>query len=96
MDRHTLLPLTCCGLAAAAVSPAAARRPEPRPNIVVILADDLGYSDLGCYGGEIRTPVLDSLAADGVRFTQMYNAGRSCPSRATLLTGLYQIGRAHV
>ena len=89
MDRHTLLPLTCCGRAAAAVSPAAARRPEPRPNIVVILADDLGYSDLGCYGGEIRTPVLDSLAADGVRFTQMYNAGRSCPSRATLLTGLY-------
>jgi len=59
------------------------------PNIVLILADDLGYSDLGCYGGEIRTPNLDALAADGVRFTQCYNSSRCCPSRASLLTGLY-------
>ena len=60
-----------------------------RPNILIILADDLGWSDLGCYGGEIRTPNLDSLAAGGVRFTQFYNCTRCCPSRASLLTGLY-------
>jgi len=63
--------------------------PISQPNIVVILADDLGYSDLGCYGGEIRTPHLDALAAKGVRFTQAYNSSRCCPSRASLLTGLY-------
>lgn len=60
-----------------------------RPNILLILADDLGYSDLGCYGGEIRTPVLDRLAAGGVKFAQFYNATRCCPSRASLLSGLY-------
>ena len=59
------------------------------PNIVVILADDLGYSDLGCYGGEIRTPNLDGLAAGGLRFTQFYNTARCWPSRAALLTGYY-------
>jgi arylsulfatase A-like enzyme len=62
---------------------------QARPNIVVILADDLGYSDLGCYGGEIRTPNLDGLAKNGLRFTQFYNAARCCPTRAALLTGLY-------
>ena len=61
----------------------------PRPNILLILADDLGYSDLGCYGGEIATPNLDRLAAGGVRFRQFYNATRCCPTRASLLTGLY-------
>ena len=61
-----------------------------KPNIIVILADDLGYSDLGCYGSEIETPRLDDLAKNGLRFTQMYNAARCCPSRASLLTGLYQ------
>ncbi|KAA5545597.1 sulfatase-like hydrolase/transferase [Roseiconus nitratireducens] len=60
-----------------------------RPNIILILADDLGYSDLGCYGGEIDTPNIDALAADGVRFTQLYNSARCCPSRASLMTGLY-------
>ena len=60
-----------------------------KPNILIILADDLGWSDLGCYGGEIRTPNLDSLAAGGLRFTQFYNCTRCCPSRASLLTGLY-------
>lgn len=60
-----------------------------RPNIILILADDLGYSDLGCYGGEISTPHIDSLAAGGVRFTQLYNSARCCPSRASLMTGLY-------
>lgn len=61
-----------------------------RPNIVIILVDDMGYSDLGCYGGEIRTPNLDRLAEGGVRFTQFYNTARCCPTRAALLTGLYQ------
>jgi arylsulfatase A-like enzyme len=60
-----------------------------RPNIVFILADDLGYSDLGCYGGEIATPNLDALAAGGLRFTQCYNTGRCWPTRAALLTGYY-------
>ncbi len=60
-----------------------------KPNILIILADDLGWSDLGCYGGEIRTPNLDSLAAGGLRFTQFYTSTRCCPSRASLLTGLY-------
>ncbi|TWT60428.1 Arylsulfatase [Rubinisphaera italica] len=60
-----------------------------QPNIILILADDLGYSDLGCYGGEISTPHIDSLAAGGVRFTQLYNSARCCPSRASLMTGLY-------
>ncbi len=70
--------------------PAVKREEEAaRPNILLILADDLGYSDLGCYGGEIRTPHLDSLAVNGIRFTQMYNSARCCPSRASLLTGLY-------
>ncbi len=60
-----------------------------RPNIVFILADDLGYSDLGCYGGEIETPNLDKLAQDGLRFTQFYNTARCWPTRGALLTGYY-------
>jgi arylsulfatase A-like enzyme len=60
-----------------------------KPNILIILADDLGWSDLACYGGEIRTPNLDSLASGGLRFTQFYTSTRCCPSRASLLTGLY-------
>ncbi len=62
---------------------------DTRPNIVLIMADDLGYSDLGCYGGEINTPNLDYLAANGLRFKKFYNTSRCCPSRAALLTGLY-------
>jgi arylsulfatase len=62
---------------------------KTKPNILVILADDLGYSDLGCYGSEIETPNLDGLAANGIRFTQFYNSARCCPSRASLLTGLF-------
>jgi arylsulfatase A-like enzyme len=70
----------------------------PRPNIVVILADDMGFSDIGCYGGEIATPSIDRLAAEGVRFTQFYNTGRCCPTRASLLTGVYphQAGIGHM
>jgi arylsulfatase A-like enzyme len=76
-----------CGLGIAAIAPAGAAD-APRPNILVILADDLGFSDLGCYGGEIPTPRLDALAAGGLRFSQCYNSSRCCPSRASLLTGL--------
>jgi arylsulfatase len=60
-----------------------------RPNILIIFADDMGYSDIGCYGSEIRTPNLNRLASEGMRFTQFYNVARCCPSRASLLTGLY-------
>lgn len=60
------------------------------PHIVLILCDDMGFSDLGCYGSEIRTPHIDSLAMNGIRFSQFKNTGRSCPSRAALLTGHYQ------
>jgi len=62
---------------------------DRRPNIILILADDLGYSDLGCYGGEIETPNLNKLAARGIRFTNFYNISRCCPTRAALLTGTY-------
>ena len=61
----------------------------PRPNIIIILADDLGWSDIGCYGGEIQTPNLDALAKSGVSFTQFCHGARCCPTRASLLTGLY-------
>ncbi|MBA4150490.1 MAG: arylsulfatase [Verrucomicrobia bacterium] len=76
-------------------SVAASEGAPARPNIVLILADDLGFSDISPYGGEIRTPNLEKLAAKGVRFTEFYNAARCCPSRASLLTGLYQ-HQAHV
>ncbi|MFB9293842.1 arylsulfatase [Persicitalea jodogahamensis] len=64
--------------------------PEQKPNIIVIMADDMGYSDLGCYGGEIKTPNLDKLAANGLRFRNAYNSARCCPTRASMLTGQYQ------
>ena len=69
-----------------------------RPNIILILADDMGFSDIGCYGSEIRTPNLDALASGGTRFTQAYNCARCCPTRASLLTGLYphQAGVGHM
>ena len=72
--------------------------PNSRPNVIVILVDDMGWSDLGCYGSEIPTPNLDALAKNGLRFTQFYNAGRCCPTRASLLTGLYshQTGIGHM
>lgn len=62
---------------------------QPLPNITVILLDDMGYSDIGCFGSEIRTPNIDRLAAGGVRFTQFHNTARCCPSRASIMTGLY-------
>lgn len=71
---------------------------QDRPNILIILSDDMGFSDLGCMGGEIDTPNLDSLAANGLRFTQFYNTARCCPTRASLLTGLYphETGLGHM
>jgi arylsulfatase len=74
-------------VAASAVTPTSA---EPaRPNVLLIVADDMGFSDAGCYGGEIATPNLDALARDGLRFTQFYNTARCWPSRAAILTGYY-------
>ena len=91
--HHFILAATISGLVNFAFSQA-----DDRPNIVVILADDMGYSDIGCYGSEIETPVLDSLANNGLRFTQFYNTARCCPTRAALLTGLYshQAGVGHM
>ncbi len=81
-----------------AIVPTAQAESSNRPNIIYILADDMGYSDLGCYGSEIATPQLDSLAVGGLKFTQFYNTGRCCPTRASLLTGLYphQAGIGHM
>ena len=72
--------------------------PKKRPNIILIMADDMGYSDIGCYGGVINTPVLDGLAENGLRFTQFYNTSRCCPTRGSLITGLYphQAGIGHM
>jgi len=79
-----LLVVLAATLLSATASPAA-----DKPNVIFILADDLGYSDPGCYGGEIATPNLDALATNGLRFTQFYNTARCWPSRAALLTGYY-------
>ena len=70
-------------------APAVAATLPRRPNIVIIMADDMGYSDIGCYGGDIKTPHIDALAQGGLRFTNFHNTGRCCPTRASLLTGLY-------
>ncbi|MGI8979673.1 MAG: arylsulfatase [Pirellulaceae bacterium] len=80
--------LFCLALFASTKGAQAADAP-PRPNVVIILADDLGYSDLGCYGGEIQTPNLDGLAKSGLRLTQFYNTARCWPTRGALLTGYY-------
>ena len=90
---------------AAFMNEASVAEPSPKtasngskPNIVLIMSDDMGYSDIGCYGGEIQTPNLDRLAQNGIRFTQFYNTARCCPTRASLLTGLYphQAGIGHM
>lgn len=95
MQRRDFLK-TAAGAAAATSMTGAP--PSTKPNIVIILADDMGFSDIGCYGGEIRTPNIDALAKGGVRFTQFYNTARCCPTRASLLTGLYphQAGVGHM
>jgi arylsulfatase A-like enzyme len=82
--------LTRVVLAAVAMTFTAARaHAAARPNVIVIVADDMGFSDVGCYGGEVQTPNVDKLAAEGTRVTQFYNMARCCPTRASLLTGLY-------
>ncbi|MEC8824889.1 MAG: arylsulfatase [Verrucomicrobiota bacterium] len=90
------LPLTFLTLLCLSAAPCL--NAADKPNILYILADDLGFSDLGCFGGEIETPVLDSLAEGGVRLTQFYNTGRCCPSRAAILTGQYphRVGLGHM
>lgn len=77
--RFLIAVSVACGLLANSAGSAAVR-----PNIVLIMADDMGFSDIGCYGGEIATPNIDQLAARGLRFTQFYNAARCCPTRASL------------
>ncbi|MBT3200479.1 MAG: arylsulfatase [Phycisphaerales bacterium] len=100
MKRRAFLKTLTASAACAAIGGktllAKADKPA-RPNIMVIMADDLGYSDIGCYGGEIETPNLDALAKNGLRFSQFYNSARCCPTRASMLTGCYQhkVGLAH-
>lgn len=93
MTPHRLLAILLVALSAAAGAYAA-----EKPNIIYIMSDDMGYSDIGCYGSEIATPNLDALAANGLRFTQFYNTARCCPTRASLLSGLYphQAGVGHM
>jgi arylsulfatase len=88
MNRRTFLQLASMSAAAAPVASLATAQPK-RPNIVIILADDMGFSDIGCYGSEIDTPNLNRLASQGIRFTHFRNTARCCPSRSSLLTGLY-------
>jgi arylsulfatase A-like enzyme len=91
MRNHIIITFLLCSLTA--LTPAASR-----PNIITILVDDMGFSDLGCYGGEIPTPHLDALAAGGLRYKQFYNNARCCPTRASLLTGVHphQAGVGHM
>lgn len=92
--------IVCCLISTAALFAAQTDQgpAKDRPNIIVIMSDDMGYSDIGCYGGEIRTPSLDRLAEQGLRFSQFYNMARCCPTRAALLTGLHphQAGMGHM
>lgn len=92
-DRRSFLQMMCMTAAAVPLrsidatpfQPAAAPKPK-RPNIVILFGDDMGFSDIACYGSEINTPNLNRLAQDGIRFTQSRNTARCCPSRSSLLT----------
>ncbi|MCG6158364.1 arylsulfatase [Rubinisphaera margarita] len=84
-EMFTLLLFMIAAIAGMATEAAAAKQ----PNVIVVLADDMGFSDLGCYGGEIETPHIDALAANGLKFTQFYNTARCWPTRAALMTGYY-------
>lgn len=94
----TAMKFVCSLLGLAVLITTATHAAPKQPNIILIMSDDMGWSDIGCYGGEIQTPHLDALAKDGIRFTQFYNTGRCCPTRASLLTGLYphQAGIGHM
>ena len=85
MNKLLFIPLVVCG-----TNQYVNAQSVQSPNIVLILCDDMGFSDLGCYGSEIQTPNIDKLAQEGIRFSQFKNTGRSCPSRASMLTGRYQ------
>jgi arylsulfatase A-like enzyme len=96
LNRRDVLKAMCLGATGLTLPASLARGQESggapraaRPNIILILADDLGFSDLGCYGSEIDTPNLDRLAEGGLRFSQFYNNAKCSPSRASLLTGMY-------
>jgi len=91
LSRRDFLATSSIGLLSLRYIPASANAAgqKRRPNIVIIMADDMGFSDAGCFGGEIQTPNLDKLAANGLRFTQFYNCARCCPTRASLMTGQY-------
>ena len=96
LNRRDVLKAMCLGTAGLAIPGCldlsrqlVGRQTKNRPNIILIMADDLGFSDLGCYGSEIHTPNLDRLAEDGLRFTQFYNNAKCAPSRSSLFTGLY-------
>ncbi len=99
---HKLATLALCMVVAFAAQHMDAQpvnaKPNDRPNIIIMMADDMGFSDIGCYGSEIKTLTLDGLAENGVRFTHFYNTARCCPTRACLLTGLYphQAGVGHM
>ena len=81
--------LSVCAILGTAFTGFSAEKTASRPNIILILADDLGYSDIGCYGSEISTPNLDRMASEGMKLSQFYTTPRCCPTRASLLTGLY-------
>ncbi|MES2807394.1 MAG: arylsulfatase [Bacteroidota bacterium] len=96
MNKKLLALLPVAGVTIAALAAWTIIKPKPKttpaaakPNIIIIMADDLGYSDIGCYGGEVKTPNIDFLANNGIRFKQFYNTSRCCPTRASLLSGLY-------
>ncbi len=89
--RRARLPIAAALLGFVAAAPAPAAQRDERPNIVLILCDDMGFSDIGCYGGEIETPRLDRLASQGLRFLNFYNNAKCTQTRAALLTGLYHM-----
>ena len=87
MPIKNLIQYSLCAVLFCAFSGAGAK--PPRPNIILIMCDDMGWSDIGCYGGEVNTPSLDRLAKEGMRFTQFYNNAKCTTTRASILTGLY-------
>ena len=101
MHFHTSKPpifIACLVLVSLFFSCSTINEKSEKPNIILIMSDDMGYSDIGCYGSEINTPNLDNLAYNGLRFTQFYNTARCCPTRASLMTGLnpHQAGVGHM
>ncbi|MEM9143303.1 MAG: sulfatase-like hydrolase/transferase, partial [Bacteroidota bacterium] len=95
--RNTAITASLLGFLVGCGTPKEDPKEKPAtPNIVLIMADDIGFSDIGCYGSEIQTPNLDFLAQQGMRFTTFYNMAKCNPTRSSLLTGLYQGGKGAV